>query len=89
MALERLAARHELRFGDRHAGGLHDVLGALLVHGERGREHARMRVGNAEHLEDALHAAVLAELAVQRVEAGIGLQLGEPRGDVAADIDRR
>ena len=46
-----------------------------------------MRVGDFEHFEDALHAAVLAELAVQRIEAGFGFEFRELIGDVAAGVD--
>ena len=62
-------------------------LGALLVHGERGGEHAGMGIGDAHGLEQALDAAILAVAAVQGVEADIGPELGEPRGHIAADIE--
>ena len=45
------------------------------------------RVGDAEQLQHALHAAVLAPAAVQGVEADLGLQLGEPLGEIAAGVD--
>ena len=80
-------ARHEHRLGDGHAGELHDVLGPLLVHGERRRKNARMRVGNRKHFEDALHAAVLAEAAVQRVEAHIRIDRRELTCEISIDVD--
>src|SRR5208282_2854915 len=43
---------------------------------ERRRKHARMRVRDAHQFEQALHAAVFAPAAMQRVEHGIG-----PGGD--------
>ena len=46
-----------------------------------------MRVGNVQHFEQALHAAVFAPLPVQRVEADVGLELGQHVGDIAADVD--
>src|SRR4029079_1692473 len=87
VALERLTARHKLRLRHRDAGELHDVFCALLMHGERRSQHAGMRVRNAENLKDSLHAAILAELAVQRVEARIRLQRMKLAGDAVADID--
>ena len=46
-----------------------------------------MGIGDAKRLQQALDAAVLAVAAMQGVEADIGPELGEARGDVAADID--
>ena len=46
-----------------------------------------MRVRNLQGFEDALDAAVLAALAVERVEAGVRPKLGKARGDVAVHID--
>ena len=48
-----------------------------------------MRVGDAEQLEHALHAAVLAPAAVQRVEADLGLDGAQLVGEIAAGIDAR
>ena len=46
-----------------------------------------MGVGDAERLKHALDAAILAEAAMQRIEADIGAKLGEPGRHVAADIE--
>ena len=46
-----------------------------------------MRVWNAENLEDALHAAILAEPTVQRVETRIRVQCLKLARDAVADID--
>ena len=89
MACARAASAREMH----HARGNGDAacrehrLGALLVHGKRGGEHAGMGVANSERLEHALDAAVLAVAPVQSVEADIGLELGEPGSHVAADIE--
>src|SRR5262249_36557059 len=50
---------------------LPDELGAPLVHGERAREHARPRVGNAEQLERTLDGAVLAVAAVEEHKGAV------------------
>ena len=42
-----------------------------------------------QQLEQALHAAVLAPAAVQRIEADLGLDCGELLGEIAAGIDAR
>ena len=47
-----------------------------LVHGDRRGEHAGMGVGHGQDLEHALDAAVLAVLAVQRVEHDVGPAAG-------------
>jgi hypothetical protein len=57
-------------------------LGALLVHGERGGEHAGMGVGDAQPFEQALHAAILAPAAMKRVERDVGGDLGKTLGEV-------
>ena len=44
------------------------LLGLGLVHGEGRPEHARADIGDAGHLEQALHRAVLAEGTVQQRE---------------------
>ncbi len=46
-----------------------------------------MRVPQPERLQDALDAAVLAPLAVQGVEADVGLQPAEHLGHVAPGVD--
>ena len=46
-----------------------------------------MGIRDAHQIKHALHAAVLAGRAVQRVEDEIGLRLGKARGDVAAHVD--
>ena len=74
--------------GDRDAGGCGDALRLLLVHGERRGEHAGMRVGDVEDLQQALDRAVLAEGAVQGVEDDVRPELRQHLRDVAADIDR-
>ena len=51
------------------------TLALSLLHGERRGEHAGMRVGDAQDLQQALDRAVLAEAAVQRVEGDVGLEL--------------
>ena len=82
-------ARTTLPSAHGDAGGAHHLLGALLVHGERRGQHAGVRVGDAQQLEQALHAAVLAPAPVQGVEADLGLHLGELLGEIAAGIDAR
>ena len=54
--------------GDVDAGIPQGGLAALLVHRQRGTEHAGANVRHVEHLEQALHRAVFAEGAVQHGE---------------------
>src|SRR6185437_6838488 len=49
------------------------ILGALLVHGERRVQHARMGVGNPQKFQHALNAAIFAPPAMQRVEHHVRL----------------
>ncbi len=46
-----------------------------------------MGIGQAQRLQHALGTAVLAELAVQRVEHDIGARLGQALGQVVAGVD--
>ncbi len=64
------------------------LLGLALVHRERRGEHVGAGVRNAEHLEQALDAAVLAPATVERDEGDIHLLLAERDIDIAIDIDR-
>ena len=48
-----------------------------------------MRIGDFQRFEHALDAAVLAPLAVKRIETGIGLENGKAVGDVAVHVDGR
>ena len=82
------ARRHQV-LGDRDAGGAEHRLGVVLLHGDRGGQHAGMSIGNAENFQHALQRAVFAGPAVQHVERDVGLGFGQRGGDIAADIDRR
>ena len=46
-----------------------------------------MGVAEPHQVHHALHRAVLAGRAVERVEHDVGRGLGEPRGDVAVHVD--
>ncbi len=87
MSARGLGAGDDNAFGDGHARSGEHGLGAFLVHGKRRGEHARMGVRDAHGLEHALDAAVFAKAAVKCVEADIGLELGETRRNVVADIE--
>ena len=65
------------------------TLAIVLLHGHRRGHDTRMRVRDAEDLEEALERAVLAGPTVKHVERDVGLGGGQSRGDVAADVDRR
>ncbi len=82
-AVEEAAARH------RDAGGGQHRLGLGLVHRQRRGQHARVGIGDAQQLQHALHAAVLAPAAVQHVQRHVGLQPGQHLGHVTAHVDRR
>ncbi len=83
-----LAADHQA-FGDGNLRRPEHGLGALFMHGKGGSQHAGMGIGDAHSLEQALDAAVLAEAAMERVEAEIRLHFGQFLPDIAADIDAR
>ena len=70
-----------------HARRREHRLGLGLVHGQRRGQHPGMGIGQTEGLQHALNAAVLAPGAVQGVEADIGLQVGENRGEIAPGVD--
>src|SRR5262249_51654010 len=63
------------------------LLCLALVHRESGGEDIRAGVGNAEHLEEALDAAVLAPAAVESDERDFDVFLAKRDVDVAIDID--
>ncbi len=86
VAAQQHLARHHDALGAAQAGGDERLLGRRLVHRERRGEHARVRVGDLHQVEQALDGAVLAALAVQRVEHDVGL--GRQGGDQAADVAR-
>ena len=65
------------------------LLGLVLVHRERALAHARAGVRDAEQLEQALDAAVLAVGPVQRDEGDVDLFLAQHAVDVAVDEDLR
>ena len=65
LALDHLAV------GYRHTNSADDLLGQLLVHGQRRRQHAGMRIGNLQIFEDALDLPILAPAAMQSVETGV------------------
>ena len=82
-AVEQPAARHA------DSGRGEHRLGLVLLHGERRGQHAGVRIGNAQDLEDSLHGPVLADAPVQRVQRDVRLEAGEDVGDVTPDVDRR
>ncbi len=86
LALDGEAIGH-LRFRHRNPGRPGDLLGLLLVHGERRSQHAGVRVGNAQIFEDALNGAVLAEGTMQRIEGNVRPEFGKHTADVARNID--
>ena len=66
---QRLVAQHRDALRHRYPGRSHHQLRPFLVHRQGRRHHARMRIGNLQHLEHALDTAILAPAAMQRVEA--------------------
>ena len=63
MAARGLVAIDDDPVGDRNAGRREHDLGEILLHRQRGGEHARMGVGNAQDFEHALDRPVLADRA--------------------------
>src|SRR6185295_1824342 len=59
IALE-VGAAHRLEVHDGDARGLELALGEDLVHGQSAGGDARPHIGEVQHLEEALHGAVLA-----------------------------
>ena len=88
MRARRLGGGRDDAFRHGNAGRLEGDLGAGLVHRERGGQHARMRVRDLQGFEDALDAAVLAALAVERVEASVRPEFGQAGGEVAVTSTR-
>ncbi len=78
--VEQSAARHQDPGGGEHG------LGPLLVHGQGRGKYAGVGVGDVEGLQHALHAAVLAPLAMQGVERHIRLQLAKHCRHVAPSV---
>ena len=89
VALGRLVPADGQPLGHRHARRRQHDFGRVLLHGEGRGEHAGMRVGDAQHLENALNGPVLADPPMQRVKGDVGFQLRQLGGDVARDIDFR
>jgi hypothetical protein len=92
--LQDVLPRHLSPVGDdafrhRNAGPLHHEFGLVLVHRERRREDARMRVGNAQYLEEALDGPVLADFAMQGIEGGVRHRRLEDEGDIGLHVDWR
>ena len=87
VAFGHLEPRRYQPLGHRHVGGAKQVLGDVLLHGERRRHHAGMAVRDRQNFEHALQRAVLARSPVQHVEGNVRLDRGEHRGDVAAHVD--
>ena len=83
----RLEAVEEPAAGHHDAGRGQHRLGLGLVHGQRRGQDAGVGVGDGQRLQHALDAAVLAPVAVQGVEADVGLQAGQHLGQVAAGVD--
>ncbi len=86
MSLAGLPAVDKDALGNREPGRAERGFRVLLVHGKRGREHSRMRVGDFHQLQEALHTAIFAPAAVQRVESGVRLCLAQALSYVVADI---
>ena len=82
MALCCFLARRNHSSRHRNAGSLEYRLGDFLLHCERGREHARMRIWNAENLEHALQRSVFARTSMQHIECNIGLERAQRCGDI-------
>ena len=80
---------HDLGFRHRHAIGLGNPLGLLLVHRQRRRQNAGMGVGDLQIFQDALDGAILAKRSMQRIERHIRLQFGKHRGNITSDIHFR
>ena len=87
MARGGLGLRHQPTLGHRQAGGGEDLLGLDLVHGHRRGQHARVGVGDPQPLQQALHAAVLAPAAVERVEHDVGARVRKPPDQVRPGVD--
>ena len=87
VAIGRLLARHDNAFGNGKPRRAEDGLRPLLVHGERGSEHARMRVGHAQDFEQALHATILAPAPMQRIEGDVRLRFQNLIRKIAPRVD--
>ena len=73
------------RHGDADLG--EHALGTDLVHGVGRGEKAAVGVGDVHDVEQPLDVAILADLAVQRVEHTRWPHLGQGGGDIPVDLD--
>ena len=64
-----------------------DLLGAHLVHADGAGQHARTRIGDIHHLQQALDGAVLAIFAVQSQKRHLHAFAAQLFGDIAVDVD--
>ena len=78
MKLEQVLAAvglDEIAGGGRQVGEAEDLLRLRLVHGQRRRQDPGTRIRDAEQLQHALDAAILAVAAVQRQEGDVDARL--------------
>ncbi|MNJ64541.1 hypothetical protein D3C77_604990 [compost metagenome] len=80
------AAQHGVTRG-RNTQALPHLLGAQLVHGQRRGQHAAAGVGNAQALQQTLHAAVFTATAVENDEGAVDLLALQAIEQVVTDID--
>jgi hypothetical protein len=84
-----LVPRREHACHHRQASGAINLFGLHLVHRQCRSEHPGMRVGNAQPLQNALNAAILAPAAMQGVEADGRLDVSKACRQIGAAIDPR
>src|SRR5256886_3937665 len=65
----------------------HHLARSRLVHAQRRRQHPRTGVGHAEELEHPLHAPVLSQTAVKRIEHALETAVPEDVPRTAVEVD--
>ncbi|MNF94414.1 hypothetical protein D3C84_771240 [compost metagenome] len=81
-----LAAQYRVTWGW-NAQAVPDLLGAQFVHGQGRSQDAAAGVGNAEALQQALHAAVFTATAVENDERAVDLFTEQALQEVVPDVD--
>ena len=87
MARLHRGSGHQQAFGHRQAHAAIHRLAARLVHCQRRGQNAGMRVRNAQPFQQALHAAIFAPTAMQRVKGDIGFGMCQLRGQIIASVN--
>ncbi len=82
-----LAAPVDAKIGGRQLVIAQQLLGRHFIHGDARCQDSATGVGDAEHLEQSLHRAILAEASVQGDKGDFDALLRQARGQIPSGID--